>query len=89
MRTIAVCVGLLASVCGAWADDLPGFVIVVPSAMAESVGPYAKHREAELRVELVTLEAVLAGSRGGDDPERLKHYLYDACGSGASGMRSW
>jgi hypothetical protein len=73
----ALFVGLLTSP-GVSADDLPGFVIVVPSALAESVRPYAKHREAEFRVELVTLEAVLAGARGDDDPERLKHYLYDA-----------
>jgi hypothetical protein len=55
-----------------------GLVIVAPARFHEALGPFVAHKKGLLPTELVALETVLRSSPGADDPERLKHYLYDA-----------
>ncbi|MFO0957017.1 MAG: hypothetical protein U0800_06055 [Isosphaeraceae bacterium] len=53
-------------------------LIVVPSRFAEALGPYVEFKKAIRPTELVTLEDALRQGQGGDDPEKLKRFLYDA-----------
>src|SRR5882672_5191813 len=51
-------------------------LIVAPSRFHAALEPYLIHKSERRTTELVALEAVLARSPGLDDPEKLKHFLY-------------
>jgi len=55
----------------------PLFYIVAPDAFHEALAPYVKHKRKHFKTELVSLEKILKTSRGVDDPERLKRFLYE------------
>jgi hypothetical protein len=55
----------------------PGLLIVAPEALAETLAPFVAFKAQRLPTRLVTLETMLADSPGADDPERLKHAIYD------------
>ncbi len=55
-----------------------GLVIIAPSRFHKALGPFVAHKKALLPTELVALEEVLKTGHGVDDPEKVKHYLYDA-----------
>jgi hypothetical protein len=54
-----------------------GLVIVAPARFHKALGPFVAHKKGLLPTELVGLEDVLKTHQGADDPERLKHYLFD------------
>ncbi len=62
----------------------PGFAIVAPAAWRDALAPFAQARAEQWRVELLSIEEVLAAGAaandaavGADAPERLKRWLYD------------
>lgn len=56
----------------------PAFLIVTPAALRPALLEYAAHRRAEMPTDLVNLEDILSAAPGADEPEKLKHYLYQA-----------
>jgi len=52
-------------------------LILAPDAFHPQLKDYVRHKQKQLAVELVSLEKLLAGATGRDDPERVKRYLYD------------
>ncbi|MCC6125841.1 MAG: hypothetical protein IT426_12815 [Pirellulales bacterium] len=56
----------------------PLLVVVAPRQFEQELQPLVEHKRKELTVELAFLEDILAGNRGVDDPEKLKHFLYAA-----------
>jgi hypothetical protein len=56
----------------------PTLLIVAPHGFAKELEPFVAHKKKELSVELAFLEDVLAQNQGVDDPEKLKHFLYQA-----------
>jgi hypothetical protein len=86
MRTIAtILLGALA--CHSWrtpasAAALPGtnssrLLIVTPEAFRPALAEFITHKQKLLPTELRSLEDVLKRSRGPDDPEKLKRFLYE------------
>lgn len=55
-----------------------GLVIVAPRGFHEALGAFVAHKRERRATELVALEDALAAERGGDDPERLKRFLFSA-----------
>ena len=55
-----------------------GLVIVTPRQFDAALEPLVEYRRRRLPVEVAILETVLAKSPGGDDPEKLKQFLYAA-----------
>jgi len=53
-------------------------VIVTPSRFENELKRFIEHKRRDLPVEVVTLERVLAETKGVDDPEKLKRFLYEA-----------
>ncbi len=53
-------------------------LIVAPRSFQKELQPFVEHKKQELSVESAALEDVLAKNRGVDDPEKLKHFLYQA-----------
>jgi hypothetical protein len=53
-------------------------LIVAPRGFQKELEPFVAYKRAELAVESAALEDVLAKTPGIDDPEKLKHYLYQA-----------
>jgi len=69
---------LLALASGAAAADSPGgLVIVAPERFHQALAPYLVHKAKQMPADLLALEDILKRSTGADDPERLKHGLYD------------
>ena len=60
------------------APEPPGVVVVAPEAWSEALAPWVAARSAELQVESVALEELLAGAGGADAPEKIKRHLYRA-----------
>jgi hypothetical protein len=60
------------------APDKPGFALIAPAAWTKTLEPFVAARSTDLRVELATLEDVLAKEKGSDAPERIKQHLYRA-----------
>lgn len=56
----------------------PVLLIVTPQQFEMELAPFVEYKQKELSVEVETLESVLAKSEGVDDPEKLKHFLYQA-----------
>jgi hypothetical protein len=52
-------------------------VIVAPRSFHKVLRPFVAHKQKLLPTELVALEDVLKKHEGGDDPEKLKRFLYD------------
>ena len=52
-------------------------LIVATRAEFDILAPFVAHKQKLLPTELVGLEDVLKGSKGADDAEKLKRYLYD------------
>jgi hypothetical protein len=86
---VAVCVGLVVVPAGLMkrhaavdaAQHKPAgklFFIVAPERFHGALEGYLAHKKKLMPTELVSLETVLKSSPGVDDPERLKHHLYDA-----------
>lgn len=57
--------------------DKPRLVVVVPHTLAGSIADFAKAKGERFRVTTLELDDVLSTSPGADDPEKLKHRLYD------------
>lgn len=53
-------------------------LIVAPAAFADALKPFVDAKSAQMGVQLETLERILKSSRGGDDAEKLKRFLYAA-----------
>lgn len=68
------------------APDKPRLAIVVPHALAAAVEPFAKAKAERYRVTTLDLETVLKDAPGADDPEKLKHRLYDEWKSSSAPM---
>ncbi|HXU77020.1 MAG TPA: C25 family cysteine peptidase [Methylomirabilota bacterium] len=51
--------------------------IVAPTAFHPALQEFAARKRQRMTVDLFSLEQILKGGRGVDDPERLKHFLYD------------
>ena len=60
------------------AQDGPRFFIVAPERFHGELKEYVEHKQKLLTTAAVSLENVLKSTAGGDDPERLKRFLYDA-----------
>jgi hypothetical protein len=58
--------------------EKPLLLIVAPKQFAKELEPFVEHKRKELAVEQAALETVLADYQGVDDPEKLKHFLYQA-----------
>ena len=56
----------------------PRLIIVAPKNLHHALSAFVRYKQQLLPTELVALEVVLASTEGADDPEKLKHYLYDA-----------
>jgi choice-of-anchor C domain-containing protein len=66
----------------AMADDPPAkaekkLLIVAVRAEHDILAPFLAHKKKLLPTELVSLEEILKGTKGADDAEKLKRYLYD------------
>jgi hypothetical protein len=59
-------------------DGKPLLIIVAPQQFEKELTPLVEHKQKELSVELATLETILVQNPGVDDPEKLKHFLYQA-----------
>jgi hypothetical protein len=51
-------------------------LIIAPAAFREALADYVRYKKQQLPTDLVLLEEALRRGRGGDDPERLKRFLY-------------
>lgn len=51
-------------------------MIVAPGKLLPELKVFQRYKQPRIHTELVKLEAVLAHSKGADDPERLKRFLY-------------
>jgi len=60
-------------------------LIVGPQAFHPQLQDYIAHKQKQGPAELVSLEAVLAGAMGRDDPERLKRFFFDHWKNHAAG----
>lgn len=54
-----------------------GLLIIAPKAFHPALTDYVRHKKAQMEVKLVALETALAASKGVDDAERLKRFLYE------------
>jgi hypothetical protein len=52
-------------------------VIVAPEKFHEALEDFVRFKQKTLPTQLVALETILATSKGVDDPEKLKRYLYN------------
>src|SRR5579859_6122277 len=52
-------------------------VIVAPEKFHEALQEFLRFKQKTLPTQLVALEKVLASSKGVDDPEKLKRFLYN------------
>jgi hypothetical protein len=82
-KTLVILSLILASaaqVRGGFADEpkRSGMVVVAPEAFHSALEDYLKLRRGQRAVELASLERILRETDGADDPERLKHWLYEA-----------
>jgi hypothetical protein len=81
-RTALSLAVLLACGPGAAGPVLPGggvgLLIVAPRRFEKAVQGYAAFKKERRPVEVAVLEDVIAKAPGTDDPERLKHLLFDA-----------
>jgi hypothetical protein len=59
-------------------DGKPLLVIIAPQQFEKELAPFIEHKQKELTVEVAYLETILAQNQGADDPEKLKHFLYQA-----------
>ena len=59
---------------------VPGktLLIVAPRNFQKELEPFVTHKKKDLAVESAVLEDVLAQNQGVDDPEKLKHFIYQA-----------
>jgi len=55
----------------------PRFLIIAPQRFHEPLNEYARSKQQSFTVELTSLETALADKNPGDDPERLKRFIYD------------
>jgi hypothetical protein len=61
----------------AFAHAADTLVIIAPRDFHDALAPFVTHKKPILDTELVALEDVLEHWGGVDDPERIKHFLYD------------
>ncbi len=54
-----------------------GLVVVVPEKLYPTLSDYLLHKTQQLPVQTAILETILRDHPGGDDPERLKRFLFD------------
>jgi hypothetical protein len=59
---------------GSPAADL---IVIAPRAISESLGDFIAFKKTQVPTELVILDDVLASSKGVDDAEKLKRFLYE------------
>ncbi|MBI2899927.1 MAG: hypothetical protein HYY17_07065 [Planctomycetes bacterium] len=61
----------------------PDFLVIAPERFHAALGEYVRHKNGRIRTEIVSLEAVLKSTRGADDPERVKRFLFSRWKDGA------
>ena len=54
------------------------FFIVAPNGFHPAIKDYVEFKKTNIHTELVSLESVLKQTKGTDDPEKLKRFLYEA-----------
>lgn len=69
---------LLAAHAQAQAVKQGRLLIVAPHSFHPALKEFVQHKKKRLPAELIALEKILKTSKGVDDPEKLKRYLYDA-----------
>jgi choice-of-anchor C domain-containing protein len=52
-------------------------LIVAPRSVQSNLAPFVQHKKKLLPTEVVVLEAILKETKGADDAEKLKRYLYN------------
>jgi hypothetical protein len=53
------------------------FIVIAPEQFRKSLAAYIAFRQDSLATEFLSLDEILASSKGSDDAEKVKHYLYD------------
>jgi hypothetical protein len=56
----------------------PVLLIVTPKQFEKELASFVEYKQKELSVEVAAFEDILAKREGVDDPEKLKHFLYQA-----------
>jgi hypothetical protein len=59
-------------------SESAGMVIIAPDRFHKELTKFRAYRAAQRPTELVSLESILNSTKGVDDPERLKRWLYDS-----------
>src|SRR4051812_24169832 len=67
--------GVLTIACACASES--GLIVVAPRNFVPALRDFAASKVAHLPTELVALEDILESSRGIDDAEKLKRYLYE------------
>lgn len=52
-------------------------LVIAPKAFQPALQEFMVHKQRLLRAELLALETIAEGTPGSDDPEKLKHFLFD------------
>jgi hypothetical protein len=52
-------------------------LVIAPNAFCSTLGPFVTHKQKFLPTQLRPLEDILSATTGVDDPEKLKHFLYN------------
>ncbi|MFO1054446.1 MAG: C25 family cysteine peptidase [Planctomycetota bacterium] len=55
----------------------PALLVVVPRALRAELGAFVAFKRTQMSVEVAVLEDLLAIQPGVDDPERIKHFLFE------------
>ena len=76
IRRLVAPLALLAwvSACGA---DTNRLLVIAPKSLLPALTEFVAHKQKLLPTQLISLEAVLDKGRSGDDPEKLKRFLYN------------
>lgn len=81
MKQLAIaCLAMLAGLAlqkAAAAEPPSKLMVVAPENFHAELKEFIAHKQKLLRTELVALEQILKNSKGVDDPEKLKRYLYE------------
>ncbi len=54
-----------------------GLLIVIPASLESALKDYVKFRSRQMAVQVRTLEKIVKSTKGYDDPEKLKRFIYD------------
>src|ERR1041385_4885832 len=79
-RGLAIFLLILISTVASARQNAPAkrLLIVAPQQFQTTLTDYVRYKKRQLPTDLISLENVLKTSKGVDDPEKLKRYLYSA-----------